>query len=98
MNPQDIAAQAIAERKCLRASYNGDLLIIAPHVLYTHHDAYFIDGVVLSRNGAPAKQVKMGVFKLTGLKKPAVDEQAYTPIRKFQPYGADFKGTVVASV
>ncbi|MFM6933352.1 MAG: hypothetical protein ACKOUT_14050 [Novosphingobium sp.] len=98
MNPQDIAAQAIAERKCLRASYNGDLLIIAPHVLYTHHDAYFIDGVVLSRNDAPAKQVKMGMFKLTGLKKPALDEQAFTPIRKFQPYGAEFKGTVVASV
>lgn len=98
MNPQDIAAQAIAERKCLRASYNGDLLIIAAHVLYTHHDAYFVDGVVLSRNGVAARQTKMGVFKMTGLKNPALDEQAFTPLRKFHPYGAEFKGTVVASV
>lgn len=98
MEPQDIVAQAIAERKCLRSSYNGDQVIVAPHVLYTHHDAYFVDAMVLSRNGAAPRQYKIGVFKLTGLKNPTIDEQAFVPLRKFQPYGPDFKGTVVASV
>jgi hypothetical protein len=98
MKPEAIAAQTIAERKCLRATYNGDVVIIAPHVLYTHHEAFFVDGVVLARNGAAPKQYKIGVFKLTGLKKLAIDEQTFVPLRKFQPYGADFKGTVVATV
>jgi hypothetical protein len=63
-----------------------------------HHDEYFLDAVTVERNGAAPKKIKVGIFKLTGLKNLIPDDQGFATLRKFTTYDATFKGTLIASV
>jgi hypothetical protein len=98
MEAKDIIAEAIARRKCVRSTYNGDEVLLAPHVLYTHHDEYFVDAETIQRNGAPPKIVKLGVFKLIGLKALALDGLPFVPMRKFNANDEKYKDAVVTAV
>ena len=69
--------EAIALRKCVEAVYNRMTVTLAPYILYTRHDELFIDAVTVERNGQPPKELKIGTFKLAGLKTPKVVERSF---------------------
>ncbi len=98
MNSIEILMEAITLRKCVCATYNKDKLILAPHVLYTQHDEYFVDALAVERNGAAPKQFKIGIFKVTGLKSLIIDEKSFQPMRKFESAREKFTGTIIATV
>lgn len=98
MTSKEILIEAIALRRCVRSTYNGDQVQLAPHILYMHHDEFFVDAVTVARNGAPAKKIKLGVFKLSGLKGLALDGLVFQPMRKFHVNADTFKGTIVSAV
>ena len=47
MDTNRLYFEAIALRKCIRATYNRMTVILAPHILFTRHDELFIDAVTL---------------------------------------------------
>ena len=73
MNP--VVFEAIALHKALIGTYNRQQMVLAPHILYTRHGELYVDAVALERDGQPPKELKLGTFKLTGLKDLALDDR-----------------------
>jgi hypothetical protein len=67
-NPTPTVLEAIVRQRCLSVTYNRTRMILAPHILYTRHEALHVDAVTVSKEGMLPKEPKMGTFKLDGLK------------------------------
>ena len=68
--------EAIALRKCIRATYNRMTVTLAPHILFTRHDELFIDAVTVERDGQKPREIKLGTFKRAGLKDVSLLDRA----------------------
>jgi hypothetical protein len=77
--------EAIALRKCIQASYNRMQVTLAPHILYTRHDELFVDAVTIERDGQPPREIKLGTFKLAGLKDVSLLERRFDIESLFDP-------------
>ncbi|MDH4746755.1 hypothetical protein [Sphingomonas sp.] len=90
--------EGIVRQKCLAATYNRTAMILAPHILYTRHDALHVDAVVVSKEGLPPREEKIGTFKLDGLKDVAVLEQTFVPSALFDPGLEKYRGETLMAV
>lgn len=90
--------EAIALRKCLDATYNRSAVKLAPHILYTRHGELFVDAVTVERDGKPPREVKLGTFKIAGLKEISVDERGFEPEGIFDPRDDKYSGVTVFAV
>ena len=77
--------EAIALRTCIRAVYNGGAVTLAPHILYQRHDELFIDAITVERDNRPPREVKLGTFKLAGLRNLELAGRPFEPERSFDP-------------
>jgi len=84
-NANALLLQAIALRQCITATYNRMVCTLAPHILYTKHDDVFVDAITLERDGQPPKEIKLGTFKLAGLKDIEVIDRPFVPDAIFNP-------------
>ena len=90
--------EAIALRKCLRATYNRMTVTLAPHILYTRHGELFIDAVTVERDGQPPREVKLGTFKLAGLKDVVLVDRIFTPDPLFDETDPKYAGVALFAV
>jgi hypothetical protein len=90
--------EAIALRKRIRATYNRMVVTLAPHILYTRHDELFIDAVTIERDGQPPREVKLGTFKLAGLKDVALLDRSFVPDPLFDRTDAKYAGVTLFAV
>lgn len=77
MQDNKLLFEAIALKKCITATYNSLAVKLAPHVLYTRHDELYLDAVTVERQGLPPRDIKVGAFKITGLKDVALTDQHF---------------------
>ena len=87
-SPVELLAMAIRRKTCVRATYNRSSIELAPHALYTRHGDWFVAGVVLQRDGAPPRELKLGTFKLTGLKETVLAPTRFARQPAFDPSAA----------
>jgi hypothetical protein len=62
-----VIERAIAAKVLLSATYNRGQSVLAPHSLFTRHDALYLRAVTVERDGRRPKELRLGTFKLTGL-------------------------------
>ena len=98
MSDNQLLLEAIALKKCVTATYNNVEMTLAPHILYSKHDALFIDAVALERNGAPPKQKKLGAFHLAGLQGLKLAERSFVPESLFDPTAPKYEGVTLFAV
>jgi hypothetical protein len=98
METNRIYFEAIALRKCLRATYNRMVVTLAPHILYTRHDELFIDAVTVDRDGKPPREIKLGTFKLAGLKDVVLLDRGFMPDPLFDRTDAKYAGVALFAV
>src|SRR5262245_45309736 len=99
MNDNKILFEAIALRKCVKASYNRGNIKIAPHILYTKHGELFLDAVTLEREGQPPREVKIGTFKVIGLQiHGLVDDHTFEVNEAFDPANDKYEGVTLFAV
>jgi hypothetical protein len=89
---------AISKKLCLTATYNKTAIRLAPHILYTRHDDLFIDAVVLERDGAKPKMLKLGAFRMSGLGSLALTPLEFERSDMFDPANPVYAEKVVASI
>lgn len=94
-NANALLLQAIALRKCLRAIYNRQSVKLAPHILYTRHDDVFVDAVTVERDGQPPREIKLGTFKLLGLRDIVVTDDDFTPEAIFHAGDPKYDGVTL---
>jgi len=98
MESSRIVLEAIATRKCLEGVYNRQPVKLAPHILYTRHDELYVDAVTIERDGRPPREIKIGSFKLTGIREPRVGDQAFETEPIFDPADARYEGVTLFTV
>lgn len=77
--------QAIAIKKCIEATYNGQRMLLAPHVLYRRNDALYLDALTLKRDGREPREWKIGAFHLNGLKDPLLSNEGFDRHQLYEP-------------
>jgi hypothetical protein len=90
--------QAIAQRRCIEAIYNGGAVVIAPHILYSRHGDLHVDAVTLERDGQPPREARLGVFKIAGLKETRVSDRGFDPVDLFDPRSERYAGVSIFAV
>jgi hypothetical protein len=98
MESSRIVLEAIATRKCLEGIYNRMAVKLAPHILYTRHDELYVDAVTIERDGRPPREVKIGSFKLTGIREPRVGADSFEPQPVFDPTAERYEGVTLFAV
>lgn len=98
METNRILLEAIALGTCIEAVYNRMKVRLAPHILYTRHDELYVDAVTVERDGRPPREVKLGTFKLTGLREVALVEQRFAREPGFDPDQSKYAGVTLFTV
>ena len=98
MEPNRIILEAIATRRCLEGVYNRMAVKLAPHILYTRHDELYVDAVTLERDGQPPREIKVGSFKLTGLREPRLGTDSFEPQDVFDRSAERYEGVTLVAV
>lgn len=96
--PTTLVLQAIALTKCIAATYNRQALVLAPHILYTRHDEIYVDAVTILRDGYPPKEVKLGAYKLTGLRDATLADRPFARSKLFDPDDPRYAGVTLFAV
>lgn len=98
MDTNRIILEAIALGRCVEAVYNRMKVRLAPHILYTRHDELYVDAVTLERDGLPPREIKIGTFKLAGLRELALGEQSFEREAIFDPGESKYEGVTLFAV
>ena len=97
--PSALVLEAIALRRCLEATYNRAAIKLAPYILYTRHGDLFVDGVTVEREGRPSAELKLGTFKLAGLKiREVISRQFDAQQPLFDPAADKYQGVTLFAV
>ena len=83
--PTMIWFEAIARRRCVRATYNGMAALLAPHVLYSRREQPYVGAVVIARRGVPAVERRLGIFAVAGLSACTLTDEAFEIDPSFVP-------------
>jgi len=98
MLPSKEFFEGVALKKCVAATYNRTNFKLAPHIVYTRHDEIFVDAVTVERDGQPPREMKLGTFKLSGLKDVAVEDQQFELSGVFDASAEKYDGTTLLAV
>ena len=98
MEASRIVLEAIATRKCLEGVYNRQAVTLGPHILYTSHDERYVDAVTIERDGQPPREIKVGSFKLTGIREPRVGDRSFEPQQVFDPGEERYAGVTLFAI
>ena len=90
--------EAIALLKCVSATYNRMHVTLAPHILYTKHGELYVDAVTLIRDGQIPREVKLGAFKVAGLKDLAPTDQQFSPDAVYNSDDPKYGGVTLFAV
>ncbi|MES2095729.1 MAG: hypothetical protein V4459_03145 [Pseudomonadota bacterium] len=93
-----IVFEAIVRKQCIAATYNRQSLVLAPHVIFTKHDAIYVGAVTVSRDLMVPREVKMGVFKLDGLAGLRLTERAFETSALYSPHDERFSDNALMAV
>jgi hypothetical protein len=88
----EILCQAIAKRVCVTATYNGQAITLAPHIVFTKYDDQFLGAVTVEQDGKKPKVNKLGTFKLAGLNDLTLTQQPFEPRRSFRADDPQYAG------
>jgi hypothetical protein len=98
MEQNKVILEAIARLECVEAIYNRQTVKLAPHILYTRHGDLFVDGVTVEREGQPPREIKLGTYKLAGLKIQGLAGRAFRPEPLFDPSDEKYAGVTLFAV
>jgi hypothetical protein len=77
--------EAIARKRAVEARYNGDVIKLAPHMLFERHGDLFVSALNLSKSWRSDDDRRLGQFKLAGLGATELLEEGFDPLPSYEP-------------
>ena len=77
--------EAIARKRLVTAHYNGQVLTLAPHLLFERRGDLFISALNLNKSWRSDEEPRLGHFKLGGLASMELSEDEFAPLPGFEP-------------
>lgn len=93
-----IMMEAVARRRKVTATYNGEQIELAPHQLFERHGDLFVSALNLSKNWRSEDERRLGQFKLAGLSGAAVMDEEFEPLPSYQPGEPREGDTIVLAI
>ena len=90
--------EAIARKRTVAARYNGDLITLAPHLLFERHGDLFICALNMNKNWASEDERRLGQFKLAGLVATELLEDSFDPLPSFAPVAPRSDDTLILAI
>ncbi len=90
--------EAIARKQTVEARYNGDVIKLAPHLLFERHGDLFISALNMSKAWRSDDERRLGQFKLSGLAVMEVLDEGFDPLPSFQPSVPRSDDTLILAV
>jgi hypothetical protein len=72
--------QAIATQRTIAVRYNGERIVLAPHLLFERHGDLFVAALNLGKGWRSDEEPRLGQFKLAGLAEPELLEEPFEPL------------------
>ena len=82
-DPRMTVMEAIARAVLLTAQYNGQLLTLAPHALFSRRGDLFVSALNLTKNWRSAEEKRLGYFKLAGLAQVELTQEPFEALPNF---------------
>ena len=77
--------EAIARKQAVEARYNGDLIKLAPHMLFERHGDLFVSALNMSKAWRSDDERRLGQFKLAGLVATELLDENFDPLPSYEP-------------
>ena len=90
--------EAIARKRAVTATYNGQSMKLAPHQLFERHGDLFISALNLSKNWRSDDERRLGHFKLDGLAATELSSETFDPLPNFEAKAPRSEDTLVLAV
>lgn len=76
--------EAIVRKLPIIALYNGNVMKLAPHLLFERHGSLFLSALNMSKRWRSDDQRYLGHFKLDGLSVTELGDETFAPLASFQ--------------
>jgi len=90
--------EAIARRRKVTAHYNGNQMILAPHLMFERRGALFVSALNLSKNWRSADDWRLGHFKLDGLAGAELNDETFDPLPTYEAAPPHEEDTLVLAI
>ena len=90
--------EAIARKRTVTARYNGNVMRLAPHLMFERHGALFVSALNLDKNWRSDDERRLGHFKLDGLAQTELADEGFDPLPAFEPVAPKDEDTLVLSI
>ncbi|ALH80678.1 MULTISPECIES: hypothetical protein [Sphingopyxis] len=90
--------EAIARRRKVTAQYNGNQMLLAPHLMFERRGDLFVSALNLSKNWRSADDWRLGYFKLDGLAATEVQEEGFDPLPTYEAVPPHEEDTLVLAI
>ncbi|MGX5711463.1 hypothetical protein ACWKWJ_02070 [Sphingopyxis terrae subsp. ummariensis] len=90
--------EAIARKRTVTARYNGNVMRLAPHLMFERHGALFVSAFNLDKNWRSDDERRLGHFKLDGLAQTELVDEGFDPLPAFEPVAPKDEDTLVLSI
>ncbi|MBB4640377.1 hypothetical protein [Rhizorhapis suberifaciens] len=90
--------EAIARKQTVAARYNGDLIKLAPHLLFERHGDLFVSALNMSKNWRTDVEPRLGQFKLAGLVATELLDETFEPLPSYEAAAPRSDDTLILTV
>ena len=90
--------EAIARKRLVTAHYNGQVLTLAPHLLFERRGDLFISALNLGKSWRSDEDPRLGHFKLDGLVAPAIIDAEFDPLPSFEAAAPQSDDTLLLAI
>jgi hypothetical protein len=82
-NPSLTVMEAIARKRTIAAQYNGQRIVLAPHLLFERHGDQFVSALNAGKAWRSDEEPRLGQFKLAGLGALELLDDPFEPLPSF---------------
>lgn len=90
--------EAIARKRKVTAHYNGQVLTLAPHLLFERRGDLFISALNLNKSWRSDEEPRLGHFKLDGLASIELIDETFDPLPGFEAAAPHSEDTPLLAV
>jgi hypothetical protein len=80
-----ILMEAIARQKAVSARYNGEIVKLAPHLLFERHGNLFVSALNMTKVWRSDDERRLGQFNLAGLVEAQLLDEGFEALPSFRP-------------
>jgi hypothetical protein len=90
--------EAIARKQAVEARYNGDVIKLAPHLLFERHGDLFISAFNMSKAWRSDDERRLGQFKLAGLAATELLDESFDPLPCYEAAAPRSDDTLILTI